>query len=191
MTAPAAATAAVAAAAVGGIIVSGHVASGRVVEGRAGGAEGRAAGTSLHSRICAVVTAASCLAHVWLAGGNHHGLWLNALMLAMVAVCVPCAVHVWRHSSVAALRRIMASGVAMAVLHGFLLLAPGGSAHSHAGSAPAVTAAATGSEWSAAAALLAVIALEITTAFLASTLVARLRSRAWRELAGKHRDLRA
>jgi len=102
-------------------------------------------------------------------------------MLAMVAVCVPCAVHVWSHSSVAALRRIMASGVAMAVLHAFLLLAPAGSAHGHAGSGPAAAAAMAGEPEGSAAALLAVIALEITTAFLASTLVARLRPRSYRE----------
>lgn len=161
---PAVATAAAAAPALGG----------RFAPRRAGGAEDLLAGAPLHSRTCAVVTAASCLAHGWLAAGNHHSLWLTALMLAMVAVCTPCAVHVWRHSSVAALRRIMASGVVMAVLHAILLLAPGGSAHSHDPAAPAVTA---GSEGSTAAVLLAVIALEITTAFLASTLVARLRSR--------------
>lgn len=143
---------------------------------RARGAEGRKAGTPLHSRVCAAVTAASCLAHVWLAAASHHGLWLNALMLVMVAVCVPCAVHVWRHSSVVALRRIMASGAAMAVLHAFLLLAPG-PAHSHAAAAPVVPATAAGQEGPAAVVVLAVIALEITTAFLASTLVARLRSR--------------
>ncbi|YCH15200.1 hypothetical protein M1E01_17695 [Arthrobacter sp. D1-17] len=124
------------------------------------------------------MTAASCLAHVWLAAGSEHGPWLSALMLAMAAVCLPCAVHVWRHSSVSALRRIMASGVAMAVLHAFLLLAPAGSAHHHAGSGPAAATAMAGEpEGSAAAALLAVIALEITTALLASTLVARLRPR--------------
>lgn len=139
-----------------------------------------ATSAALHSRACAVVTAASCLAHAWLAAGSHHGPWLSALMLAMVAVCVPCAVHVWRHSSVAALRRVMASGVAMAVLHSFLLLAPAGSAHSHGGSGPAAAAAEAaiaGEPEGPAAALLAVIALEITTAFLASTLVARLRAR--------------
>ena len=154
-----------------------RAASGSLAEGRLGGAGGRAAGTLLHSRVCAVVTAASCQAHVWLAAGNHHGLWLNALMIVMAAVCVPCAVHVWRHGSVSALRRIMASGVAMAAVHAFLLLAPGGSVHSHAAAAPVVSAAAAGSEGPAAAALLAVIALEMTTAFLASTLVARLRPR--------------
>ena len=58
---------------------------------------GRRAGTAgitLHSRICAAVTAASCLAHLWLVAGNQHGTWLNLLMLAMVAVCLPCAVHI-------------------------------------------------------------------------------------------------
>src|SRR5687768_3300068 len=142
---------AVAPPAVGGRPGSGRIASGRVVERRPGGAEGRAAGTPLHSRVCAAVTAASCLAHVWLAAGSHHSLWLNALMLVMVAVCVPCAVHVWCHSSVVALRRIMASGVAMAALHAFLLLAPGGPAHSHAAAAPVVSTAAAGQEGPAAA----------------------------------------
>ena len=94
-------------------------------------------GGTLHSRACAVVTAASCLAHVWLAAGNHHAAWLNALMLAMVAVCLPCALHLWRSSNVAALRRIMASGVGMAAVHTFLLLASGRSAHSHAAAGPA------------------------------------------------------
>src|SRR5688500_18754321 len=93
-------------------------------------------GSIVHSRACAVVTAASCLAHVWLAAGNHHAAWLNALMLAMVVVCLPCALHLWRRSSVAALRRIMASGVGMAAVHAFLLLASGRSGHSHATAAP-------------------------------------------------------
>ncbi|GAA1273901.1 hypothetical protein GCM10009589_30170 [Arthrobacter pascens] len=136
-------------------------------------------GSTLHSRACAVVTAASCLAHVWLAAGNHHAAWLNGLMLAMVAVCLPCALHLWRSSNVAALRRIMASGVGMAAVHTFLLLASGRSAHSHAAGGPA----AGGPDSSAAATLLVIIALELTTALLASALVARLRTRGWRELA--------
>ena len=65
----------------------------------------------------------------------------------------------------------------MAAFHAFLLLAPGGPAHSHAAAAQVVSTAAAGQEGPAAAVVLAVIALEITTAFLASTLVARLRSR--------------
>lgn len=96
-------------------------------------------------------------------------------MVAMVAVCLPCAVHIWRHSRVAALHRVMASALAMTAVHAFVLLAAGADAgrstHSHG--APA----AGGAGESAAVVLLLVIALEMTTAFLAATLVARLRTR--------------
>lgn len=142
---------------------------------------------TLHSRACAAVTAASCLAHLLLAAGNHHTAWLNALMLAMVAVCLPCAVHIWRHSRVAALHRVMASGLAMTAVHAFVLLASGpahGSAHSHPAALPGGLAGSAGSlaepagaGESAAVVLLLVIALEMTTAFLAATLLARLRTR--------------
>ncbi|WP_426997241.1 hypothetical protein [Pseudarthrobacter sp. N5] len=61
----------------------------------------------------------------------------------------------------------------MTVLHTFLLLAAGPPDHSHATSAGAVAGTAT----SAATASLAIIAVEITTALVAGTLVARLRLR--------------
>ena len=128
----------------------------------------RTAGPVLHPRLCAVLTAASCLAHLWLAVENHHDAWLNALMLALAAVCVPCTVHIWRHSRVTALRQVMASAVLMVTVHGFLLLESGASGHAH----PAGVAA---GDLLAGADLLAVLALEITTALLAATLVARLR----------------
>jgi hypothetical protein len=129
-----------------------------------------------HSRMCAAVTAGSCLLHLWLVAGNHHALWLNLSMLAMVAVCLPCSVHIWRHVRVGALRRVMASALAMALLHAVLLLAAGPASHSHGTAAAAAgTAAVAGTASSAAAASLGVIALEITTALLAATLVARLR----------------
>ncbi len=136
----------------------------------------------LHSRACAAVTAASCFAHLWLAAGNHHSAWLNALMVAMVAVCLPCAVHIWRHSRVAALHRVMASARAMTAVHAFELLASGADAgrstHSHAAPAAGGLAEPAGIPGeSGAVAVLLVIALEMTTAFLAATLVARLRPR--------------
>jgi hypothetical protein len=127
----------------------------------------------LHSRMCATVTAASCVAHLWLAAGKHHAPWLGMLMLAMVAVCLPCSLHIWRHRRVSAVHKVMASALAMAVLHAFLLLSAGLSGHSHSISAQAVTGTAT----SAAEASLAVIALEIATALVAATLLARLRRR--------------
>jgi hypothetical protein len=147
---------------------------------------GRAAGPMLHSRMCAAVTAGSCLLHLWLVAGNHHALWLNLSMLAMVAVCLPCSVHIWRHVRVGTLHRVMASALAMALLHAVLLLAAGPSSHSHGTAAAVGAAAISGTEAvagiaavaetaAAASASLGVIALEITTALLAATLVARLR----------------
>ena len=135
------------------------------------------AGITLHSRICAAVTAASCLVHVWLVAGNHHGLWLNLVMLAMVAVCLPCTVHVWRHGQVRALRRVMASALAMTGVHALLLLGagPGTGASGHIHHAAAAAPAAAGAAPSGAGALLVIIAVEVTTAMLAATLLARLR----------------
>ena len=85
----------------------------------------RRSGVVFHSRICAAVTAASCLAHLWLVAGNQHGTWLSLLMLAMVAVCVPCAVHIWRQGRVRSLRQVMASALAMTGVHALLLLGAG------------------------------------------------------------------
>ena len=132
------------------------------------------AGLVFHSRICAAVTAASCLAHLWLAAGSQHGTWLNVLMLAMVAVCLPCTVHIWRHGRPRALRQVMAAALAMTGVHAVLLLGTGagGAGHSHHGTA----AAAAGAAPSGSGALLAVIALEMTTALIAATLLARLRA---------------
>lgn len=117
------------------------------------------------------------MVHLGLVTGSHHGLWLSMLMLAMVGVCLPCAFHIWRDGRVGSLRQVMACGLAMTVLHAALLLggaASGGGAagHSHGTALPAAGAAG-----SAAEGLLAIVALEITTALLAATLLARLRRR--------------
>ena len=92
-------------------------------------------------------------------------------MLALAAVCLPCALHIWRHSKVSALRRVMACAVSMVAFHGLLLLAAGGSGHAHGAAPPsnAIGASSSGG-------LLLVVALEIATALLAATLVGRLRS---------------
>jgi hypothetical protein len=142
---------------------------------------GRRPGVVLHPRVCAAVTAASCLAHLLIVAGNRHGTGLNLLMLAMVAVCLPCAVHIWRHGRVNAVRQVMASALAMTGVHAVLLLGlrsgvgAGAAGHVHHG------AAAAGAAPSGSAGLLAVIALEMTTALLAATLLARLRAqpRSW------------
>jgi hypothetical protein len=125
----------------------------------------------VHSRLCAAVTAASCLVHLWFVAGNQHALWLSMSMLAMVAVCLPCSLHLWRRGRVSTLHKVMACALTMAVLHAFLLLAGGPSDHGHPTSVGAVVGAAP----SAAAASLAIISVEITTALVAATLIARLR----------------
>ncbi|MGP4033523.1 hypothetical protein [Pseudarthrobacter sp. 1C304] len=140
---------------------------------------GGGAAPAVHSRICAAATAASCLAHLWLVTGSQHGIWLNLLMLAMVAVCLPCAVHIWRHGRAGALRRVMASALAMTGVHAVLLLGAGQQGHISHAAAPAPGAATSG-----AGAMLAIIAVEVATAMLAATLLARLRSAA----GGVHAD---
>ncbi|WP_224089235.1 hypothetical protein [Arthrobacter sp. StoSoilB13] len=138
----------------------------------------RSTGPVLHPRICAALTAVSCAVHLWLAASGHHGAWLGILMIALAAVCVPCTFHIWRHSRVGALHQVTVSAVAMIALHAVLLLGAGslsgagGAGHSHGGG-PTSNAFDT----SGATGLLLVIGLEITTALLAATLVARLRRR--------------
>jgi hypothetical protein len=130
----------------------------------------RTTGPVLHPRLCAVLTALSCVLHVWLALSGHHGAWLGILMLALAAICVPCTVHIWRHSKVGALHQVTGSALAMVALHAALLLGTSGAGHAHGGTPTpgAVDTAGAGQ-------LLLVIAMELTTALLAATLVARLR----------------
>ncbi|MGN7149478.1 hypothetical protein ACTHQ6_10850 [Arthrobacter sp. SAFR-179] len=129
-----------------------------------------AKGPVLHSRLVAVVTAAGCAAHLWLGAAGRHGVWLSVLMLALAAVCLPCAVHIWRHSRVGALHQVTVAAVGMAVVHAALLLGAGGAGHAHGARPPSSAAGANG-----APELLLVIALELVTALLAASLLSRLR----------------
>ena len=124
----------------------------------------------VHPRLVAAVTGVSCAAHVWLALFGQHGVWVGVLMLALAAVCLPCAVHIWRHSRVGALHRVTASALAMVLLHAALLLGTAGGGHAHGGDPASSVVVPTGT-----AHLLLVIGMEITTAILAATLVSRLR----------------
>ncbi|MFK0039821.1 hypothetical protein ACIQTW_08250 [Paenarthrobacter sp. NPDC090517] len=138
----------------------------------------RASVPVLHPRICAALTAVSCLVHLWLAASGHHQAWLGIAMIGLAAVCVPCTVHIWRHSRVGALQQVTASALAMVGLHSVLLLGAGGSGHAHGGGPASNAVDTSGAVSSGVAGLLLVIGLEITTALLAATLVARLRRRA-------------
>jgi hypothetical protein len=91
-------------------------------------------------------------------------------MVALAAVCLPCTVHIWRRSRLAALHRVTASALAMVFLHAALLLGTAGGGHAHGGAPPSSAVFFEG-----AARLLLVIGMEIATALLAATLVARLR----------------
>ncbi|BCW12263.1 hypothetical protein [Paenarthrobacter nicotinovorans] len=133
----------------------------------------RSRGPVLHPRFCAALTAVSCAVHLWLAASGHHDAWLGILMIALAAVCIPCTVHIWRHSRVGALHQVTISALAMVGLHAVLLLGAGGAGHAHGGRPSSNVV-----DTSGAAQLLLVIGLEITTALLAATLVARLRRRA-------------
>lgn len=139
----------------------------------------RASGPVLHPRMCAALTAVSCLVHLWLAASGHHDAWLGILMIGLAAVCVPCTVHIWRHSRVGALHQVTMSAVAMVGLHAVLLFGAGGAGHAHGGRPSSNVGDTSGTVVSSGSAgLLLVIGLEITTALLAATLVARLRRRA-------------
>jgi hypothetical protein len=129
-----------------------------------------AGGPVRHPRLVAVVTAVSCVVHLWVAAAGHHGDWLGVLMVALAAICVPCTVHIWRHSRVGALHKVTLSALLMVGLHTALLLGAGGAGHAHGGRPASSAAQATGSTQ-----LLLVIGLELATALLAATLVARLR----------------
>jgi hypothetical protein len=91
-------------------------------------------------------------------------------MVALTAVCLPCVLHIWQRGHVGSLHKVIACALAMVAVHAVLLLGAGSTGHSHT---PSSTSAA--ADPSGAAGLLGVIALEITTALLAATLVSRLR----------------
>ncbi|MCA4135277.1 hypothetical protein [Arthrobacter sp. M4] len=138
----------------------------------------------VHGRLCATVTLASALVHLWFATTGQHGLWMGLLMVALAGVCLPCAIHLWRRRHLASASRVTACAVAMAAVHAALLLrgghgggghGSGGPAHASGPPSGSITDPTAAIEPGAAVVLLGIIALEITTAMVAATLTARLR----------------
>ena len=134
----------------------------------------------VHARACAALGAAGALGHLWLAPG--HGWVLGVGMVAMAAICLPCALGLWRRTGVRAAQTMMGAALAMAVLHAVLLLGGGGSAHSgHSAAAAAAAGVVTGSVSGSVTGghglqgMLALTALELVAAFTAATLLSRLR----------------
>lgn len=125
-------------------------------------------GPFLHARICAWAVFLSSAMHLWMAVGEHHPWWMKGVMLTMVGVCLPCALHIWRHSSVKALQKVAAWAVGMAALHLLLVLAAPSAGHAHGMVLPHAR--------SSTGPTLVIIAVEMALALTASTLVARLRA---------------
>jgi hypothetical protein len=119
-------------------------------------------------RWAAAAAAVGGAAHLAMVPG---GGWMAALGSAMAAACLPCAWHLWRRPSLRAARAVIAMSLAMVLVHGVLVLSGGhggGHAHGHQPGAGAADAHA--------GTMLAIIAVELGTAFLAAAWVRRQRA---------------
>lgn len=127
-------------------------------------------GFYIHPRVCVGAVLLSSAVHLWGAVSRHHPWWMSLFMIAMVAVCLPCALHIWQASSVKALHNVAACAVGMAGLHLLLILAAPSTGHAHGAESRSFHGGASATQ------TLMIIALEISLALIATTLVARLRA---------------
>lgn len=128
-----------------------------------------------HSYLCAVLTSVSGLVHLGLIHEHHHW-WTSIILFAMAAACLACIPHICPRPTKVALRRLMFMALGMVALHASLLLAGGDSSQHHEYGAAAMSPAQSAAQ-SSSLTMIAVIGLELLTAFSASTLIARLRTR--------------
>lgn len=128
----------------------------------------------ISGRWAAVAATAGGAAHLAMVPG---GGWMAALGLAMAAACAPCAWHLWRRPSVRAARAVIAMSLAMVLVHAALVLGAFGGAHGagHGHGAPAAMLSA-GSPDGHLTGMLAVMAVELLTAFAAAAWVRRQRA---------------
>lgn len=131
---------------------------------------------TITGRWAAAAAATGGAAHLAMVPG---GGWMAALGLAMAAACLPCAWHLWRRPSVRTARAVIGMSLAMVALHASLVLSGMGAtvgsgigAHSHGVHEPAVGGAMDGHL----VAMLAVIAIELATAWAAGAWVGRQRA---------------
>lgn len=101
---------------------------------------------------------------------------MAVLAAAMAVACLPCAWHLWRGPSVGAARAVIAMSLAMVAVHGTLVVA-GAGVHGDAqsGHAQGHHAAASAPVDPHAQTMLAIIAVELSTALLAAAWVRRQR----------------
>ena len=145
--------------------------------------------SGLLARSCAAVAVAAVGAHLWMAWEHRAVPWQGVLMLLMAAVCLPCAVEVWRRGHGRAVQLLYSMALAMVAVHALLLLAPrGAGGHQHGGTASmgagSVGAGSVGAGGGLgdvhAGTMLAVIGLELAVAMMAAW--AMRRSRACQEV---------
>ena len=126
------------------------------------------------ARLCSAVALVSIAAHLWMAWEHRAMPWESALMVVMAAVCLPCAVAVWRHAHDKAVQLLMVMALLMVAVHAALLLAPGAMAASH-GSMGSMTMPVHG-DGNQMDAMLGIIALELVVALMAAWVVRRSRT---------------
>ncbi len=97
---------------------------------------------------------------------------MGALLVGMVALCLPCIIHLWRRASVGAARRVTATALGMVALHLVILCAGGSAGHAHSGAGNLADI----SQPSTHLAMLGVMVVELATAMTASSLAGRLLS---------------
>jgi len=128
------------------------------------------------ARLCSAVALASVAAHLWMAWEHRAMPWESALMVVMAAVCLPCAVAVWRHAHDKAVQLLMVMALLMVAVHAATLLAPGAMVSSHGGmGSMAMPVQGDGSHMDA---MLGIIALELVVALMAAWVVRRSRTHA-------------
>ncbi|GAA4661036.1 hypothetical protein [Arthrobacter cryoconiti] len=133
-------------------------------------------GFRTQARLCAAVAIISVAAHLWMAWEHRLMPWESAAMVLMAAICLPCAIGVWRDGSERGVRWLFLMALVMVAWHTAVVLAPVSMAgHGHGGMpnmdmAMPVTVPGTG-----AGAMLAIIALELAVAALAAGSLRRVR----------------
>ncbi|POH75284.1 hypothetical protein [Arthrobacter glacialis] len=134
--------------------------------------DGRA---GLPVRLCAAVAVASVGAHVLMAWVHRAMLWESALMLLMAAVCLPCAVAMWRRGHEQAVQGLFVMSLVMVAVHTGFLLGPGSMAGPHHAGVGSMVTRTAGSHPQPSA-MLGIVALELAVAMLAALVMRRSRT---------------
>ncbi len=112
--------------------------------------------------------------HVWIALTQSHSAWMAAVMLAMAALCAPCAIGAWRACTTATMTTLMGMSLASALVNVVVILIANATPHSGHGVSQQIPLAVTaGSEHSLL--MLGVIAVELVAGCAAAVRVRQFR----------------